>query len=105
MAKRIVVAVLAVVVIGAAACYVLKGCSGSIRSKPSDSKKYWVLLTMGGYFQCPHCKEQVDLTEEQLKMPAPPPEFKCPHCGKAVDIVEMMKPKKPDKKKATASGR
>ena len=95
MAKRIVVAVLAVVVIGVAAGYVLKGCSRSVRSQPSDDKKYWVLLTMGGFFQCPHCKERVDLTEEQLKMPAPPPDFKCPHCGKAVDIVELMKPRKP----------
>ena len=93
MAKKSIIAVLAVVVIGAAIYTVGKSCSRRVRSQPSDARKYWVLLSMGGFYQCPHCGEKVELTDEQLKLPDPPPELKCPHCNKAVDVVKLMAPR------------
>jgi len=93
MAKNVVAVVVAVLAIAACVYVAGRGCRRVRRGKVSDDSKYWVILAMGGRYQCPHCGRQVVMTEEQCKLPKPPPDFACPHCKKAVDVVELMKPK------------
>lgn len=57
--------------------------------KIREDSTHWAMLSMAGFYQCPHCKKKVTLTKEQLAT-KDPPALACPHCKKPVDIVHIM---------------
>jgi len=87
--KKIVIGVVAGLLIVGSVVYMARGCRGVGKPKVSDTSKHWAMLSMAGYYNCPHCGKKVTLTDEELHS-AKPPALSCPYCKKAVDIVEVM---------------
>jgi DNA-directed RNA polymerase subunit RPC12/RpoP len=91
-APKKLVAAGALVVIVLCLFSLLRGCSCSRPApKMAEQDRVWLLLTQGGWFYCPECRQRVVLTEEQQKL-ALAPEMNCPHCGRKVQWTNLAAP-------------
>ncbi len=87
--KNVVIGAIAALVVLGSIVFMARGCRGVGKPRVSETSKHWAMLSMAGYYKCPHCGKKVSLTDEELRSPKPPA-LSCPHCKKAVDVVEVM---------------
>lgn len=86
--KKTIAIALAVAGIGVLV-YVVATRTRIAAPKVREGSMHWAMLSMAGFYKCPHCAKKVTLTKEQLAL-KDPPDLACPHCKKPVDIVHIM---------------